>query len=353
MAKVLVTGGAGYFGEALSRKLLSHGHRVRVLDVNAMSFQHDKLEYHNCDIRDAAGVARACLGIDVVHHNVAQVPLAKDRTLFRSVNFDGTRILLDAARDASVKKLVYTSTSAVFGVPRELPVTARTPPAPREAYGKAKYEAEGLCDQAVDAGLDVSIIRPRTILGHGRLGIMQILFDWVRRGDPVPVFNGGNNRYQFVHADDLADACIAAGFRAGAATYNIGSRQFGTMADLLAGLIAHAGSASKLVSVPMGPASLMMDLTSAIGLSPLGPYHALMYGREMFFDIAPACRDLGYDPKYDDLAALVESYDHHLAHRASARAGEGRSHHQSGMKKRILAMAPLFLRMVPALPTGR
>lgn len=353
MANILVTGGAGYFGEALSRKLLGLGHGVRVFDLNTPTFNHPNLEVQVADIRDPKAVATACVGIDVIHHNVAQVPLAKDKALFRSVNFDGMKVLLDAAQDANVGKLVYTSTSAVFGAANELPVTAETPANPAEAYGRAKYEAEGLCNEAAASGLDVTIIRPRTILGHGRLGIMQILFDWVKQGDPVPVFSGGNNRYQFVHADDLADACIAAGFRPGHATYNIGSGDYGSMRDLLTSLIKHAKSPSKIVSVPMSVMSAAMNLTSALGLSPLGPYHALMYGREMYFDIGPARRDLNYNPKYSDEAALAESYDFYVANRDTVIAGTGRSHHQSSLKKRILTIAPWFLRMAPALPANR
>ena len=80
-------------------------------------------------------------------------------------------------------------------------------------------------------GLDVSIIRPRTIMGHGRLGIFQILFEWIRTGYNVPVLGRGDNVYQFVHADDLADACILAAARPGVATYNCGTDRFGTMRE--------------------------------------------------------------------------------------------------------------------------
>ena len=132
------------------------------------------------------------------------MPLAKDRGQFWSVNRDGTRILLDAARQAGVGKVVYTSSSAVFGIPEAVPVTIDTRPNPGEDYGRAKLAGEDLCRAANAGGLDVSIIRPRTILGHGRLGIMQILFDWVATGRDVPVFDGGHSTYQFVHADDLA-----------------------------------------------------------------------------------------------------------------------------------------------------
>ncbi len=90
-------------------------------------------------------------------------------------------------------------------------MTEDTRPHPLEDYGRAKLQAELLCRQAVEGGLDVTIIRPRTILGHGRLGIMAILFEFVADGAPVFVFGPGDNKYQFVHANDLADACLRAG----------------------------------------------------------------------------------------------------------------------------------------------
>src|SRR5690606_36496929 len=117
------------------------------------------------DIRDFDAILAASAGVDVVYHNVAQVPLARDLALFDSVNRTGTLNMLEAARRGGVGKVVYTSSSAIYGVPRENPVTERTPPAPGEAYGAAKLAGERLCQQYASGGLDVSIIRPRTILG--------------------------------------------------------------------------------------------------------------------------------------------------------------------------------------------
>ena len=94
------------------------------------------VEFVAGDIRDRDAIARACADVDVVYHNVAQVPLAKDRTLFWSVNYDGTENLLAAARTAGVRKVVHTSSSAVFGVPRRNPVDETTEPTPMEEYGR-------------------------------------------------------------------------------------------------------------------------------------------------------------------------------------------------------------------------
>ena len=202
--------------------------------------------------------ARACDGVDVVLHNVAQVPLARDRALFWSVNVTGTANVLLAARDAGVAKVVHTSTSAIYGIPESNPVDEDTPARPLEAYGRAKLEAEVLCRRAADDGLDVSIVRPRTILGHGRLGLMAILFELVAEGAPVFVFDGGHNRYQLVHADDLADACIRAGDRPGARAYNIGATEFGTMRETLEAVCEAAGTGSRVRSIPSAPARLAM-----------------------------------------------------------------------------------------------
>src|SRR5205814_3400300 len=101
------------------------------------------------DVRDGATVRDACDGVDVVFHNVAQVPLARDRALFDSVNVVGTANVLVAARDAGVGKVVHTSSSAVFGIPDANPVTEETPCRPLESYGRAKLEAEVLCREAV------------------------------------------------------------------------------------------------------------------------------------------------------------------------------------------------------------
>jgi nucleoside-diphosphate-sugar epimerase len=334
----LVTGGSGYFGCLLVAQLRARGYQVSVFDRVDVPDRPKDVRFHRGDIRDAASIARACEGVDVVHHNVAQVPLAKDKALFWSVNVDGARNLLEAAERHRVRKTILVSSSAVFGVPERNPVDDTVAPRPREAYGAAKLEAERVAAGFVARGLDVTLVRPRTILGHGRLGIFQILFEWVYRGRPVYVLGRGDNRYQFVHADDLADACIRAGERAGPATFNIGAERFGTMREALEALVRHAGTGSRIRSLPMGPAVRLMEWTSALGLSPLGPYHALMYGREMFFDIRPARAALAWTPSKGNEEMFIESYEDYVQHRAEVLTRRDASHHRSPVKKGILKL---------------
>jgi len=334
----VVTGGSGYFGNLLVARLLERGDQVRVFDILDADDRPAEVEFVQGDIRDKRAVADAVAGADAVLHNVAMVPLAKDKDAFWSVNSNGTLNLLEACRSNNVKKVVYTSSSAVFGIPEQLPVDEYVTPRPAEAYGKAKLAGEEMCWRFADEGLDVSIIRPRTIMGHGRLGIMQILFDWIREGRNVPVFDGGHNKYQFVHADDLAEACILAAERPGPRAYNIGANRFGTMRETLQALVNHAQTGSRVKSVPSAPAVMAMKLTSALGMSPLGAYHSLMYGQDMYFDGERARQELGWSPRYSNEEMFCESYDWYLEHRDEVLAQTNASHHRSAVKQGVLDM---------------
>jgi nucleoside-diphosphate-sugar epimerase len=335
---VLVTGGSGYFGSVLVASALERGDQVRILDVNAPESRDDasgRVEFVEGDVRDRELASDACEGVDVVFHNVAQVPLARDRALFWSVNVVGTANVLLAARDRGVGKVVHTSSSAIFGIPASNPVHEDSPCRPVEAYGRAKLEAELLCNDAIATGLDVSVVRPRTILGHGRLGIMAILFEFVAEGAPVYVLGSGDNRYQFVHANDLADACLRAGDRRGASTYNIGAREFGTMRETLQALVDHAGTGSVVRSLPASPGKVAMQVLGNVGQAPFAPYHWMLYGESLWFDTGRAERELDWRAEHSNAAMVVESYEWFLAHRDELASRSG-SHHQSLAKLGLL-----------------
>lgn len=339
----LVTGGNGYFGSVLVKTLCENNHSVRIFDLYDAPDRFVGTEFIQGDIRDFAKVKQACESMQVVYHNIALVPLAKNAKAFWEVNYEGTRNLLQACLETGVKKVIHTSSSAVFGIPEKNPIDRTVQPHPREEYGKAKLAAEKLCEEYIKKGLDITIIRPRTIMGHGRLGIMQILFDWIREGKNVPVLGKGDNLYQFIHSDDLAMACIKAAEKTGPSVFNIGAEQFCTMRETLQGLIAHAHSKSKIVSVPMAPAVALMKITSALGLSPLGPYHALMYGRSCYFDISREKKELNWMPKYGNIEMFCESYDWYCKNRETLSTKKGGSIHRSPVKKGILHLVSKIL----------
>jgi nucleoside-diphosphate-sugar epimerase len=325
--QLLITGGSGYFGSVLTELATARGDGVRIFDQHPSDQAGTDVEMVLGDVRDRDALRAACEGVDVIFHNVAQVPLARDPDLFRSVNVVGTANVLLSARDAKVGKVVHTSSSAVFGIPESNPVVETTPRRPVEAYGRAKLQAELLCEEAVGWGLDVTVVRPRTILGHGRLGIMAVLFEFVAEGASIYVIDDGQNRYQFVHAADLAEACLRAGDRDGPAVYNVGASEFGTMRETLETLVDHAGTGSPIRSLPRGGTRLVMELAARLGVAPFAPYHWLLYGESLWFDTDRAQRELGWAPAFSNGAMLAESYDWFLAHRGDVTA-DG-SHHQS------------------------
>ncbi|MEM9041819.1 MAG: NAD-dependent epimerase/dehydratase family protein [Actinomycetota bacterium] len=346
MTRTLVTGGSGYFGLRLVELLVDTGHDVRVLDVNDADDRPASAEFVLGDIRDREVVRSAVDGVDVVLHNVAQVPLARDPHLLRTVNVDGTRLLLEAAADADVAKVVHTSSSAVFGKPDTNPVLPETVPAPMEAYGHATLAAEWACLDAARHGLDVSIVRPRTILGHGRLGIFGILFDWIADGcDPI-VLGDGTNRYQFVHADDLADVCIRAGGREGPDVFNVGTDRFGTMHDTLADLCQHAGTGAEVRRVPAGPASVGMRIAAGLGAAPFAPYHWMMYAESLWFDLDHLADRLDWTPTWATADMFAQSYDWFVEHRDET-DDAGRSHHRRTARQGVLSLLKRTSRVLP------
>ncbi len=342
--KALITGGSGYFGSLLVNKLITKGWDCRVLDINEFRGRKEA-EFIEGDIRDIALLTKACKAVDVVFHNVAQVPLAKDKHLFETVNINGTVNILNASLKCGVNKVVYTSSSAVYGVPSSNPVTEDMIPNPKEDYGKAKYIAEKKCLDFISDKLDIIIIRPRTILGHGRLGIFQILFEWIKSGRNIPVLGDGNNIYQFIHADDLADAIIlsaAPNIKSG--IFNCGADKYGSMRDALENLCDYAGSGSIVKGVPFALATFGMNLASSIGLSPLGDYHSLMYGRDMYFDITKARTELSWEPKFSNDEMFKESYDWYCLNRDTiGLSNKKSSHHQSKVNEGILALIKKIL----------
>jgi nucleoside-diphosphate-sugar epimerase len=221
-----------------------------------------------------------------------------------------------------------------------------TVPSPMEAYGHAKLAAEWACLAAARDGLDVSIVRPRTILGHGRLGIFGILFDWIADGHDPIVLGDGSNRYQFVHSDDLAEACVRAASTEGPDIFNVGTDRFGTMRETLADLCAHAGTGTTVRSLPATPASLGMRLSAALGISPFAPYHWMMYSKSMWFDLDHLQRSLAWTPAWSTADMFAQSYDWFVANRASV-DDAGASHHRRSARQGGLAILKRWSSLLP------
>jgi nucleoside-diphosphate-sugar epimerase len=335
--KHLVTGGSGFLGNLIARKLHERGETVRILDIWEDFSRPKDIEYIQCDIRDRDGVLKAMQGIDIVHHNVALVPLTKSGRMFWEINVKGSQIAAEQAVQAGVKSFIHMSSSALFGCPESFPITNDTPPKPVEPYGKAKLEGEMKVREVCHKHkLPLIVIRPRTIIGLGRLGIFQILFEWIRDGRNVYVIGTGNVGFQFVHALDLMDAYMLALDQGKPGIYNVGTDRFGTLREALENLIAHAGTASKVKSLPELPTINTLRLLDWLRLCPLAPWHYLTYHKAFYFDVSPLL-ELGWKPRYSNDEMLRESYDWFLENYDRIAAEKAGSAHRRPVKEMILS----------------
>jgi nucleoside-diphosphate-sugar epimerase len=306
LGNVLITGGAGYLGQELLKAAIPISDSITSIDLNINLNQY--VTNYVLDIRNFSDLDAKFKGINTVFHAVAQVPLANDKNVLRSVNITGTKNVLEASLKNDVQKVVFISSSAVYGVPKSNPVTEKTERKPFEDYGKAKLAAEILCEEFVNKGLDISIIRPRTIIGGSRLGIFSIIFSLINQGLNIYVSGSGKNIYQFVHLNDLVSAILKSATIVGSNQYNIGSADHSSLIENLESLCSYANTGSRVVKIPKSLAANGMELMRVLGLSPLSPYHSKMYSESLYFDISFARKILGWEPKYSNIDALRESY---------------------------------------------
>src|SRR3954454_5170576 len=311
-----VSGGAGFLGLHLARRLLAEGHEVRTLDVAPLDDAEleRSVQEPRGDIRDRDRVRELVAGADVVVHAAAALRIQASRASIRSVNVNGTEYVLDASRAARVQRVVFVSSTAVYGVPEKHPIEEDDPLVGVGSYGESKIDAEGLCRVAA---VETTIVRPKTFIGPERLGVFEILFDWIREGRRIYVLGQGHNHYQLLAVEDLVDALVRAGTvpEAAAETFNVGATEFGTVRSDLQALIDHAGSDSRLQPVPVRPAELSLRTLELLRISPLAEWHYKTAHRDSFVDTSRAQRLLGWQPRLSNRHALIETYDWYLANR--------------------------------------
>ena len=128
-------------------------------------------------------------------------------------NVDGAAVTLAAALEAGVRRAILISSTAVYGIPKHHPLREDAPLVGVGHYGESKIEAERVARRVGRRGLEVVVLRPKTFIGPERLGVFEILFDWIREGRRIPILGDGSNRYQLLAVEDLVDATVSAARR--------------------------------------------------------------------------------------------------------------------------------------------
>ena len=344
--RLAVTGGAGFFGYHLAQQLDGKdGWSVRLLDV--VEPPEDDLEgpadFQKVDVRDREALRAALEGMDAVVHGAAALPLYP-REQIVSTNVDGTRNVLEACRDLGIQRVVHISSTAVYGVPKKHPIEEDDPMVGVGAYGETKIEAERICAEfrkPENGGLTVCVLRPKTFIGTGRLGVFQILYDWVEDGKRIPAIGSGRNRYQLLEVVDAAVLGLTVAPEAANDVFNIGAERFGTVREDLGALCAHAGSGARVIGTPAWLVKPFLAVAEKLKLSPL---YKWVYGtadKDSFVSIERAKSRLGWQPKFSNREALIHAYDWYLENKDKIPTGSGITH-RIGWDQGILKLLKKF-----------
>lgn len=308
----LVTGAAGFLGRHLVRALLAQGKAVRAFDLCAPQDGEPEVEWQVGDVRDAEAVQKACEGVEVVYHLAALIPQRRaDAATMQAVNVGGTQHVLNAALARGVRRVVYLSSVEIFGVPAIVPCPEDGPLAPLGEYGRNKIAAEKACHQAVELGLEVTILRPPTIIGPGLAEPFLVgMLNDIRAGRPVMLLGRGQNRFQFVHVEDVVAACLIVADHPAAVgqAFHVGAADVPSIRSMVEEVIHRVGSASKVRSIPVPLARLAMAFLRPLGKAPLEPEHLVIAIADYLFDIRKARQVLGWEPRWGNIEAVMDTY---------------------------------------------
>ena len=257
---VLVTGGAGFIGSHLVRRLAPVAD-VRVLDdlsTGTPDAVPEGVDLQVGDVTDRSQVEAAMADVDVVFHEAAQVSVDRSvaaPTKTHAANATGTLSVLEGARQHDAR-VVVASSAAVYGQPETVPVGERHRTAPRSPYGVAKLAADRYASVYADLyGLHAVSLRYFNVYGPGQsgeyAGVIDTFLSQARRGEPLTIEGDGDQTRDFVHVDDVVRAnLLAATAEAGGRAINVGTGQRVTILELAERIRSVTGSESTIEHLP-------------------------------------------------------------------------------------------------------
>ncbi|MGI6599439.1 MAG: NAD-dependent epimerase/dehydratase family protein [Kiritimatiellia bacterium] len=307
--KILVTGGTGFTGKALVRRLLDDGHQVVALDYKE-GLKTEELRQWGAEVvigtvTDRECVKRCMQGVEIVQHLAAAFrELNVPESHYDHVNVDGTRICLEEAHAAGVKKFIYCSTCGIHGNVKDPPTDEDHNIAPADYYQSTKYKAEPVClDFMKQTGMPVTILRPSAIYGPGDPERFQMIFRRVARGR-FPMFGSGKTLYHPVYIDNLVDAFVLAMDlnKGNGEAYLIADEEYVSIKDLVQRIGRALDVDVKIKHYPIWPVIIAGHVCEKVCTPlritpPIFPRRVDWYRQNRAFNINKAKRDLGYDPK--------------------------------------------------------
>jgi dTDP-glucose 4,6-dehydratase len=317
--KHIIFGGDGFLGTELTKKLTARGQKVLICDLNKTVasgiYESDLVNYVQMDVTDKSSFARVEIEPDDVPYHFAAkllvpiLPRKEREKYFWTALYDGTKNVLEFLEANNINRMIYYTTDMVYGHTVHNPRFEDHPRLPVGPYGNAKLETEYLCEAYREKGFNITIFRPRLIIGPGRLGILGKLFKLIDHNLPVPTIGNGKNYYQFISVSDCADATICAVEKGiPNEAYNLGSLNPPTVNNLLKSLINRANSRSILVPTPAFLVKFALDIFDRIGFPIMDPEQYLIADETCVLDVSKGEKELGWVPKDSDEDMLIEAY---------------------------------------------
>jgi len=311
--RALVTGASGFIGTHLVRALHAQGIHVVATDryepIAPLPVENFFVE----DLVDGTQWPDSMDRVDTVFHLAAIPSIARlDEGEYQRVNVEGSMRVARLASRHDVQKILHMSSSTVYGIPKKYPLPEDAPIQPKNPYSRSKAEAENAFIEYSKAVVPTTIIRPRVVVGAGRAGIFGLLFASMKSNLPIPMFGGGENRFQFTAVEDLVTASILAAREETDGrhqTYNIGCDVERTLRGEVQGLIDASGSSSRILSIPSKPFEMSMAGLYKLGISPLVPEQYQIASANFVLDTAKAKRNLGFQPKHANGDGLIEAWE--------------------------------------------
>ena len=309
--RVLVTGATGFTGGWLARHLAGAGDEVRALvrpvsQLRADGLREVGVQIVTGDLGDAGSLEAACLDVEVVYHIAATYRTAgQPATVYREVNVEGTRRLLDAAETTGVRRVVHCSTGGVHGHIEDPPATEEAPLAPGDVYQETKLEGERLARARGDAStLEVVVARPIGIYGPGDTRFRR-LFRGIARGR-FPMLGAGGVYYHLTYIEDLVQGFHLCGTvpAAPGRTYLLAGPRYTTLKELVALIAAELGVSPPRLALPVWPVWLAGALCELVCVPlriepPLYRRRVEFFTKSRAFDASRARQELGFDPRVD------------------------------------------------------
>ncbi len=316
--KLAVTGGSGFLGYHLCKNLNDKFDGIMVIDIAKINAQEypENCTHLRIDIRDSEALENALKGVNCVVHGAAALPLWKKKDIY-DTNIEGTKNVLSASLKNNVDRVVFVSSTAVYGVPEKHPIYEDDVLVGVGPYGESKIEAERICEEYRRRGMCIPVVRPKTFIGTGRLGVFQILYDWVKSGKRIPIIGNGYNHYQLLEVDDLVDSIylmLTLPKKKVNDTFNVGAKEFGTVREDVGAMCEFSGTGSRIMPIPSRLAKPILTFLWILRLSPL---YRWVYGtadKDSFVSSDKAEKILGWKPKYSNRDALIRSYRWYLEH---------------------------------------